>query len=352
MPQASFWQGRRVFLTGHTGFKGSWLSILLADMGAEVVGFSNGVPTVPSLFELARVEESLARSIRGDVRSLDAVEAAVRQTRPNIVVHMAAQPLVRESYRDPIDTYATNVLGTAHVLEAVRGVEEIDVVMVVTSDKCYDPFERDGPYVETDRLGGPDPYSASKACAELVVHSFRESFFNSSSPRVCTARAGNVIGGGDWGADRIVPDVVRAITEGSVLELRNPQAVRPWQHVLDCLSGYLRLIETAVETNDLPHAWNFGPDPQEARSVGWLVDAFFRRAGRSADISLLDSGGFREADHLLVDSSQARRLLDWSPNWGIEVAVAQTAEWYRSWWAGDDLRAVSLAQISAHRGEV
>jgi len=351
MPQASFWQERRVFLTGHTGFKGSWLSMLLADLGAEVVGFSNGVPTVPSLFELARVEESLTRSIRGDVRSLDAVESAVRQTRPNIVVHMAAQPLVRESYRDPIDTYATNVLGTAHVLEAIRRVDGIDVVMVVTSDKCYDPSTGDGPYVETDSLGGRDPYSASKACAELVVRSFRESFFGSSGPRVFTARAGNVIGGGDWGTERIVPDIIRAITNDSALELRNPQSTLPWQHVLDCLSGYLRLIETAVETNDLPRAWNFGPDPQEARSVGWLVDAFFRGAGRSADISLLDSDGLQEADHLLLDSSQARRLLDWSPNWRIEAAVTQTAEWYRSWWADDDLRAVSLAQINAHRGE-
>lgn len=344
-----FWVGRRVFVTGHTGFKGSWLVMLLRELGAEVFGFSGGIPTSPSLFEMARLGRETSSSTVGDVRDLDTVARAMAQARPHVVVHMAAQPLVRRSYHDPIDTYTTNVLGTANVLEAVRHVDGAEVVLVVTSDKVYERSNSRTPHVETDRLGGRDPYSSSKACAELVTRSFRDSFLDPSAPVVVTARAGNVIGGGDWAEDRLVPDIVRAITSSSAFELRNPDAVRPWQHVLDCLSGYLALVASVAERPDLPSAWNIGPDLGATRTVRWLLDSFLECSGHTVDVHTPSEDGAQEAGYLAIDSTQARDLLAWSPRWGIAEAVRTTADWYRRVWDGEDARAVSQRQIELFR---
>jgi len=344
------WTGRRVFLTGHTGFKGSWLVMLLRELGAEVFGFSNGVPTNPSLFRAARLDDVVTASTEGDVRNLDDLARAMVGARPDIVIHMAAQALVRRSYRHPLETYATNVQGTAHLLECVRRVGGIEVVVVVTSDKVYSPSGTRTPHVESDMLGGSDPYSSSKACAELVVRSFRESYFAAGAPVVVTARAGNVIGGGDWAAERLVPDVVRAVTSGAPLEIRNPHATRPWQHVLDCLCGYLTLAAAVARTPGLPDAWNFGPDPSEARTVGSLVASFLDNTGSAVDLVAPDHPGPAEADELVLDSSRAHELLAWAPQWGIDDAIRQTADWYRRLWEGEDARTVSRDQIASHGG--
>lgn len=346
--RAEDWNGRRVFLTGHTGFKGSWLVMLLRELGAEVFGFSNGVPTSPSLFHAARLQDALAESTQGDVGNLDDLVTAMASARPDVVIHMAAQALVRYSYRHPLETYATNVQGTAHLLESVRRIGGIEVVVVVTSDKVYAPSGTNRPHVESDALGGIDPYSSSKACAELVVRAFRESYFAAGPPMVVTARAGNVIGGGDWAADRLVPDVVRAVTSGSPLEIRNPHATRPWQHVLDCLSGYLTLAAAVARTSTLPEAWNFGPDPSEVTTVGSLVTSFLANAGSSVDLVAPGRPGPAEADQLVLDSSRARELLAWVPRWDIDDAIHHTADWYRRLWAGEDPREVSRNQIASY----
>lgn len=346
--RAGDWTGRRVFLTGHTGFKGSWLVMLLREFGAEVFGFSNGVPTDPSLFQAARLDDALTESTHGDIRNLNDLATAMAGARPDVVIHMAAQALVRRSYSDPLETYATNVQGTAHLLECVRRVDGIEVVVVVTSDKVYAPSETRTPHVESDMLGGGDPYSSSKACAELVVRSFRESYFATGPPVVVTARAGNVIGGGDWAADRLVPDVVRAVTSGSPLEIRNPHATRPWQHVLDCLCGYLTLAAEVARTPSLPDAWNFGPDPSEVMTVGSLVASFLDSTGSSVDLVAPDHAGPAEADQLVLDSSRAHELLAWAPRWGVDDAIHHTADWYRRLWEGEDARTVSRDQIASH----
>ena len=342
------WTGRRVFLTGHTGFKGSWLVMLLRELGAEVFGFSNRVPTSPSLFHAARLDDALTESTQGDVRNLDDLATAMSGARPDIVIHMAAQALVRHSYRDPLETYSTNVQGTVHLLECVRRIDGIEVVVVVTSDKVYAPSGTKTPHVESDTLGGIDPYSSSKACAELVVQAFRESYFAAGSPVVVTARAGNVIGGGDWAADRLIPDVVRAVASGSPLEIRNPHATRPWQHVLDCLSGYLTLATAIARTPSLPAAWNFGPDPSEVTTVGSLVTSFLDNTGVSVDVVAPGRPSPAETDRLVLDSSRAHELLAWAPQWGIDDAIRHTADWYRRLWAGEDAREVSRDQIASH----
>jgi CDP-glucose 4,6-dehydratase len=341
-----FWNGRRVLLTGHTGFKGSWMSLWLASLGAHVTGLSLGVPTEPSLFKLARVEEGMD-SLTGDIRDLQAIASAISRAEPEIVIHMAAQPLVRRSFTRPRETFETNVMGTVNVLDAIRHSDSVRAVVVVTSDKCYENGEHERPYLEHDPMGGHDPYSASKGAAELVTSAYRRSFFQDpSGPRVASARAGNVIGGGDWGEDRLVPDIVRAARAGDTLRLRNPGAVRPWQHVLNPLSGYLVLAQALYGSPEHATAWNFGPDERNGQTVGWIVERF----------SQLWPGGVRwtqdegprphEAHYLKLDSSRARERLGWRPVMGLEEGIEATAGWYEAWRSGADMRGVTLRQIS------
>jgi CDP-glucose 4,6-dehydratase len=342
---ASFWRGRRVFLTGPTGFKGAWLVLWLTGMGARVTGLSLPPHTDPSLFDLCA--RGRCSDIYGDIAEPALVARALADCAPEIVVHMAAQALVRPSYADPLGTYATNVMGTANVLQAARTMPGIRAVIVVTSDKVYENDGAGRPFSEDDRLGGHDPYSNSKACAELVTDSFRRCFFGDAC-RVATARAGNVIGGGDWSPYRVVRDIVEAFERGAPVALRYPRAVRPWQHVLDPLAGYLMLAQAMVAAPEsTPAALNFGPDTQSFRSVSELVEAFTTRWGGRPGWRL-DAGEHpHEASLLTLDATRARAILGWRPLLSFDEAVSWTADWYRAFWSGDDIGAVTRRQIDA-----
>jgi CDP-glucose 4,6-dehydratase len=345
---ADFWMGRRVLVTGHTGFKGAWLSLWLQSLGAEVTGLARGVPTRPSLYELAGVGANM-RELEADVRDRPAVIEALREARPEVVLHLAAQPLVRRSLREPALTYEVNVMGTVNVLEAVREAgEEVLAVVLVTSDKCYEnPGGGSHRFAEDDPLGGSDPYSSSKACAELVARAYRRSFFaGGGTPRVGTARAGNVIGGGDWGEDRLVPDTIRAVESGESLRVRNPGAVRPWQHVLSPLGGYLRLAEALARGEDDIEGWNFGPAAEDVQPVSWIVQRLAELWGGELSWELDESENPPEAGHLALDSSAAEALLGWRPGWSLADALELVVEWHRAHREGDDMRRVSLAQIA------
>lgn len=336
----SFWRSKRVLLTGHTGFKGSWLSLWLNRLEAEVTGLGLEPEAAPSLFEQAGVGGSM-HSMVGDVRDPDVVKEAIARAEPEVVFHLAAQSLVRRSYTDPVTTYDTNVLGTAHLLEAVRGIDDVRVV-VVTSDKCYENVGTLRPYREDDPLGGRDPYSSSKACTELLAASYRSSFFEGRC--IATARAGNVIGGCDWAEDRLVPDLARAALEQRAAVLRNPDSVRPWQHVLDCLSGYLALAE-GLEKAESASAWNFGPDPDGTRSVGWMADAFAEHWPGGIEWTIEPDKGLPEARLLQLDSSKARSGLGWQPRLTLEEAVAWTARVYKASNDEQELRQVIGEQL-------
>jgi CDP-glucose 4,6-dehydratase len=343
-----FWTGRRVLVTGHTGFKGAWLSLWLQSLGAEVTGLARGVPTRPSLYELADVGTNM-RELEADVRDAPAVLAAVREARPEVVLHLAAQPLVRRSLREPALTYEVNVMGTVNVLEAVREAgEEVRAVVIVTSDKCYEnPGGGSRRFVEDDPLGGSDPYSSSKACAELVARAYRRSFFSGEGgPRLGTARAGNVIGGGDWGEDRLVPDTIRAVESGESLRVRNPGAVRPWQHVLSPLGGYLSLAEALARGEDGLDGWNFGPAAEDVQPVSWIVQRLAELWGGELSWELDESENPPEAGHLALDSSAAEALLGWRPRWSLADALELVVEWHRAHREGEDMRRVSLTQIA------
>jgi CDP-glucose 4,6-dehydratase len=345
---AQFWRGRRVLVTGHTGFKGSWLCLWLASLGAEVHGYALSPPTDPALFDVAKVGDLLAASKIADVRDCEALSAAVGCARPEVVFHLAAQPLVRYSYRAPVETYAVNVMGTVHLLEAVRQNDCVRAVVSVTTDKCYENREWPWGYRENEPLGGHDPYSSSKACAELVSAAYRASFLAESGVALATARAGNVIGGGDWAADRLLPDFLRAIDAGETLTIRSPGAIRPWQHVLEPLSGYLALAEALVESRtQAAEAWNFGPVDDDARPVGWILDHL---AARVPELRWqCDSAPQpHEANYLKLDSSKARSRLGWAPRWRLDKALDMTVTWHRAWRQGDDMRALSLAQIAEY----
>jgi CDP-glucose 4,6-dehydratase len=345
---AGFWRGRRVLVTGHTGFKGSWLALWLQALGAEVHGFAAPPPTTPSLFALTRLDE-LVPSLTGDIRDLGAVESAVAAARPEVVFHLAAQALVRNSLADPVETFSTNVLGTVNLLEALRTQREgVRAVVCVTSDKCYLNREWIWGYRETDALGGLDPYSSSKACQELVAASYRDSLLD-AKVAVATARAGNVIGGGDWAEHRLVPDVMQAAIEGRTVTVRNPDSVRPWQHVLNPLSGYVRLAERLVaEGRAFAEAWNFSPPVDESRSVSWLVERLRRSwpGELSAEVAPPASDE-HEARLVKLDATKARERLDWFPMWSLERGVDAIVEWYDAYRGNRDLRAVTLAQIEA-----
>ena len=346
---AGFWRGRRVLVTGHTGFKGSWLALWLQHLGAEVTGYALAPPTQPSLFEEARVAQGM-RSVIGDVRDLATVRAAVADARPEVVIHMAAQPLVRQSYTEPVETYATNVMGTVHVLEAVRAVGGVRALVNVTTDKCYENREWPWGYRETDSLGGADPYSNSKACSELVTAAYRSSFLKDAG--VATARAGNVIGGGDWAADRLLPDILRAFAEGRAVAIRNPHAVRPWQHVLEPLAGYLLLAQKLHEQPAAhSQAWNFGPAQDDARPVSWIVDQMARRWGAGARWDIAPGDHPHETSYLQLDASKARSQLGWRPQTTLAQALDLTVQWARQRAAGTDVRALCLEQITRHIDE-
>ena len=346
-----FWHGKKVFLTGHTGFKGSWLSLWLQMLGAEVTGYSLEPPTVPSLFEVASVASGM-RSITGDVCDLANLKQAIAKCKPEIVVHMAAQSLVRVSYQDPILTYQTNVMGTANLLQAVRETPSVSAVLVITSDKCYENRNSPQGYREIDPLGGHDPYSSSKACAELVASAYRSSFFLDRSGRpvsLATARAGNVIGGADWAQDRLIPDIVKAFSEGKVLKVRNPEAVRPWQHVLEPLRGYLMLAQKLYENGTaFANAWNFGPDSNDAKPVQWIVEQIADKWGSDAAWEVDDGEHPHEAQMLYLDWSKASQQLGWHPVLRLPEALSMTVDWYKHFLSGQNAREKCLEQIAAY----
>ncbi|KQN89863.1 CDP-glucose 4,6-dehydratase [Sphingomonas sp. Leaf231] len=347
----AFWAGKRVFLTGHTGFKGSWLSLWLQKMGAHVTGFALTPPTTPSLFEEARVVGGMT-SIIGDIRDREVLERALLAADPEIVIHMAAQPLVRASYDDPVGTYATNVMGTVHLLEAVRKACGVRAACVVTTDKCYENREWAWGYREDEAMGGYDPYSNSKGCAELVTSAYRRSFFGGASKAaIASARAGNVIGGGDWAADRLIPDILRAVEKGEPVLIRNPLAIRPWQHVLEPLSGYLTLCQALWHDPAVAaDAWNFGPRDEDAQPVQWIVERMCEAWGDSAGWTRDESVQPHEAHYLKLDISKARAGLHWRPRWSLGTALESIVVWHRAWRAGDDMHDYCHSELERFAG--
>jgi CDP-glucose 4,6-dehydratase len=348
-----FWAGKRVFLTGHTGFKGSWLSLWLQSMGAHVTGFALAPPTTPSLFEVACVADGM-QSVMGDVRDLVSLQKAMGDAKPEIVIHMAAQALVRHSYDNPVETYSTNVMGTVHLLEAVRGTPSVKAVVNVTSDKCYENREWVWGYREDEPMGGFDPYSNSKGCAELVTAAYRNSYFHPEKYKehgvaIGSGRAGNVIGGGDWARDRLIPDTMRAIVQGKPVSIRNPHSVRPWQHVLEPLSGYLLLAQRLYENGSaFAEGWNFGPNDDDSKSVQWILDGLTRAWGEGASWKL-DAGDHpHEAHHLKLDCSKAKARLHWQPRWSLATAIDQICVWHKAHLAAADMQAMCLHQIKQY----
>ncbi len=341
-----FWRGRRVLLTGHTGFKGSWLALWLHRLGAQVMGLA--LPEEPgSLFQVARVGSALDNRI-GDIRDLSVVRSAIGDSKPEVVFHLAAQSLVRMSYRDPLGTFFTNVQGTAHVLQAASRCDTVNAVVVVTSDKCYENREQPDGYREDDPMGGDDPYSASKGCAELLTHSWRKSFF--AGGKVASARAGNVIGGGDWAENRLVPDLIRAFRSGTAAKIRNPKSVRPWQYVLEPLLGYLMLAERLCDSRGFAEGWNFGPDQTSVVSVAAIADrvaALWGKGARWEQAS--EANAPKESTMLQLDSAKARTRLQWRPAWPLDRAMEATVAWYKSHAADADMAAVTLAQIDNYQ---
>ena len=348
--QPDFWSGKRGFVTGHTGFKGSWLSLWLQLMGAEVKGFSLRPPTTPSLFDEADVASGMQSEI-GDIRDLKVLSASIKAFSPDILIHMAAQPLVRLSYREPVDTFEVNVLGTVHVLEAARACENLKAIVNVTTDKCYENREWHWGYRENEAMGGHDPYSASKGCAELVTAAYRSSFFNGNdTAALASARAGNVIGGGDWADDRLIPDILRAFEKREPAVIRNPNATRPWQHVLEPLSGYLILAQKLFDEGaGFAEAWNFGPLDADAQPVSEILDNLVAKWGDGAHWLIDTDLQPHEAQLLKLDISKAAAKLDWHPRWSLSQALESIVEWHRSWLNKKDMRAETMEQIRQYQ---
>ncbi|MFM7447532.1 MAG: CDP-glucose 4,6-dehydratase [Leptolyngbyaceae cyanobacterium] len=346
----NFWHGKRVFVTGHTGFKGSWLSLWLQLMGAEVVGFSLEAPTQPSLFEVAEVANGMS-SIIGDVRNLSHLQQAMADAEPDIALHLAAQPLVRYSYEYPVETYATNVMGTVNFLESVRTTPSVRVAVVITSDKCYENREWVWGYRENEAMGGHDPYSNSKGCAELVTAAYRSSFFSPETYEqhrvaVASVRAGNVIGGGDWALDRLIPDMIKAFYKGQAALIRNPHAIRPWQHVLEPLSGYLLLAQKLWQNGPgFVGGWNFGPRDEDARPVSWIVEYLTQLWGSGATWQLDKGPHPHEATYLKLDCSKAKTQIGWEPCLTLDETLAWIVEFYRGYYDGQSARKIATAQI-------
>lgn len=350
----TFWQGKRVFLTGHTGFKGSWLALWLQQLGAHVTGFSLEAPTQPSLFEAAQIARDMVSQV-GDIRDLASVREVMAEAQPDIVLHLAAQPLVHHSYQNPVETYSTNVMGTVHVLEAVRHVPSVRVVVMITSDKCYENREWVWGYRENEAMGGHDPYSNSKGCAELVTAAYRSSFFSPETYRdhgvaVASARAGNVIGGGDWALDRLIPDMIKAFHLGEPVLIRNPHAIRPWQHVLEPLGGYLLLAQNLWHSGpEFVGGWNFGPRDEDAKPVSWIVERLTTLWGDGATWQL--DGGMHphEANYLKLDCSKAKARLGWEPYLTLADTLEWVVEFYQGYYGGQSAREIAEAQIRRYQ---
>jgi CDP-glucose 4,6-dehydratase len=351
MISSNFWRGKKVFITGHTGFKGSWLCLWLTTLGAEVFGYALDPPTDPSLFSVMRLEELLAANNLADIRDGDQLVLAMQQAEPDVVIHLAAQPLVLQSYQQPAVTYGTNVMGTVNLLEAVRQCYSVKAVVNVTTDKCYENREWHWGYRENEPMGGYDPYSSSKACSELVTAAYRNSYFNPAAyanhgVAIASARAGNVIGGGDWAQDRLICDCVCALLVGKKILLRNPAAIRPWQHVLEPLSGYLLLAQKLWEGGShFAEAWNFGPYDDDAQPVEWVVQRLCRKWGKGASYAVAEGRHPHEAHYLKLDCSKANALLGWRPRWKLEKALDSIIDWTLAYQAGEDMREVTLRQI-------
>jgi len=351
----SFWNGKRVFLTGHTGFKGGWLVLWLSSMGAKVTGYAMAPNTTPNLFELAKVESDLEQSHVADIRDLEELQKAMADARPEIVIHMAAQPLVRYSYSNPVETYAINVMGTVHVLESIRALDCVRAAVIVTTDKCYENKEWAWGYRESEPMGGHDPYSNSKGCAELVTSAYRQSYFspekfNQHQVAIATARAGNVIGGGDWSDDRLIPDAIKAFETNKALVIRNPLATRPWQHVLEPLSGYLVLAQSLYQHGaKFDGAWNFGPRDEDARSVQEVVNLLIKDWGSAATWTQDQSEQPHEAHSLKLDCSKARQYLNWVPRWNLEQAIEKITQWHQAHQQQGNMHEISLKQIATYQ---
>lgn len=348
----AFWRNKRVLMTGHTGFKGSWLSLWLQSMGAELRGVALPPPSSPALFDIARVGASMDHRL-ADIRDFDKVQALFSDFKPEIVIHMAAQPLVRLSYQQPVETYATNVMGTVHVLEAARHAGSVRAIVNITTDKCYENREWIWGYRENEPMGGHDPYSSSKGCAELVSSAYRKSFLQEAGVAMATARAGNVIGGGDWAQDRLVPDILAALQRQEPVQIRNPHATRPWQHVLEPLSGYLLLAERLYESGQADaEGWNFGPRDEDAQPVQWIVERLCAAWGSNASWHLQPGEHPHEAHFLKLDISKARQRLHWAPRWSLDNALIHIIDWHQAWLAGNDMHAVCLNQISQYQSDL
>ncbi len=347
-----FWRGKRVFITGHTGFKGGWLALWLINMGAEVYGYALMPPTGPNFFTVTNLLARMASSTISDIRDAAALAKAMQAAQPAIVFHLAAQPLVRHSYVAPMETYSVNVMGTVNLMEALRQTLSVKAVINVTTDKCYENREWVWPYRENEAMGGFDPYSSSKACSELVTAAYRRSFLEFAGIHVASARAGNVIGGGDWAADRLIPDFLRALDTGLTLSVRSPLATRPWQHVLEPLSGYLMLAEKLfTEGRSFAEAWNFGPEEADARPVQWIVEYL---SGQMQDATWQCDAAAQphEAFNLKLDSSKAKAQLGWSPRWNLPTALRMTLAWHQAWKQGSDMAIISAHQIQEYVAQV
>lgn len=349
----NIYQNRRVLVTGHTGFKGSWLCLLLNQLGADVYGYALEPPTAPSLFQEAKIDE-LVTSFIGDIRDLNHLQQVMQQVQPEIVIHMAAQPLVRDSYKIPVETYAINVMGTVHVLESCRNTPSVKAVVNVTTDKCYENKEWHWGYRENEPIGGYDPYSNSKGCSELVTSAYRNSYFNPATYKthgvaVASARAGNVIGGGDWANDRLIPDFIRAISQGEKVKIRSPYAIRPWQHVLEPLNGYLALAAKLVtEGASYAQGWNFGPDDNDAQNVEWITKTICQLWGEHASYEIDTNPQPHEANYLKLDCSKAKAELGWMPKWNIETTLKTIVDWNKAYINGKDIREVTINQINQY----
>jgi CDP-glucose 4,6-dehydratase len=344
----NFWKNRSVFLTGHTGFKGGWIALWLNKMGAKVNGYSLDAPTTPNFFTVTKLRERLQASTIGDILDFESLKTALLSSKPSIIIHMAAQSLVRKSYNNPLETFKTNLLGTVNLLEAARKVDTVEAIVNVTTDKCYENKEQLKPYNENDKLGGYDPYSGSKACAEIASTAYRNSFLNKSGIKLATVRAGNVIGGGDWATDRLIPDFLRTIHTGEKLYIRFPNAVRPWQHVLEPLSGYLILAEKLINNgNDFAEAWNFGPKEIDSREVSWIINYLSQKTS-NLKWEIKNSLEPHEAGLLLLDSSKAKSKLGWTSRWSLEIALDKIIEWHNGWIENQLMDELSIFQINSY----